>query len=221
MNDIADVLFTLLTRYGYGAVFAGVMLDNAGIPLAGELTLLLSGGLVAEGVLTWLPTVLVATLAALLSDGSWYGVGRLGARRFGAGRLIRVYCHLSFGSTACLARTETTLARLGPRSLILARFIPGFRTFAAPMVGISGLPLRQFLFYDGLGALLWASAIVSLGALFTRYIWGIIGHLESLHQGLFVLATTLMLLFVMMKVWVRMRHGRADLAPAAKRDDAP
>ncbi|OIO78775.1 MAG: hypothetical protein AUJ86_03700 [Hydrogenophilaceae bacterium CG1_02_62_390] len=216
MNDIANTLFMLFTRYGYGAVFAGVMLDNAGIPMASEITLLLSGSLVADGTLAWLPTILVGAVAALCSDGLWYGIGRLGARR-----LIHVYCHFSFGSAACLSRTETMLTRLGPRSLILARFIPGFRTFAAPVVGISGMPLRQFLLYDGIGALLWASVFVSLGALFTQRIRGLIGQMESAHNGLLVFAATLLALFVLMKIWVRVRHGRADIALATMRSDEP
>lgn len=216
MKDIVDSIFALFAHYGYGAVFAGVMLDNAGIPMASELTLLLSGSLVAEGTFAWLPTILVAAVAALCSDGLWYGIGRLGA-----GRLIRVYCHLSFGSAACLLRTETTLARFGPRSLILARFVPGFRTFAAPMVGISGLPLRQFLLYDGIGALLWASVIVGLGVLFAQRIRELVGQMESVHNGLFVLAGTLLVLFVLMKLWVRVRHGSANIAPASTRMDAP
>jgi len=206
VKDFVSQIFALFSQYGYGAVFAGVMLDNVGIPMAGELTLLIAGSLVANGSLAWLPTVLVATAAALGSDSIWYGIGRVGAVR-----LVRVYCRMSFGSAACLTRTEEMLMRFGPRSLIIARFVPGFRTFAAPMSGISGLPLPRFLLYDGIGALLWSSTVVTSGMLLANQINKIVGHMESARYVMLVLAGSLLTLFIMMKIWVRMRHGRAEI----------
>lgn len=206
MKDIVNYLFTLFVQYGYGAVIVGVLLDNAGIPLAGELTLLVAGSLVDNGSFGWLPTVLAATAASLFSDSIWYGIGRVGAVQ-----LVRVYCRLSFGSSACLSRTEEMLARFGPRSLIIARFVPGFRTFAAPMAGISGIPLSRFLLYDGIGALLWSSAGVTSGLLLAKQINKIADHMEAAHYVMLALAGVLLTLFIMMKIWVRMRHGRAEI----------
>lgn len=206
MKDFVSYLFALLDQYGYGAVFVGVMLDNAGIPLAGELTLLFAGTLIASGSFGWMPTVLTATVAALLSDIFWYGVGRLGAAH-----LIRVYCRLSFGSAACLTRTEEMLARFGPRSLILSRFVPGFRTFAAPMSGISGFTVSRFVFFDGIGALLWSSVVVTLGMFLADQINEIVEHMQVAHNVMLVVASSMLGLFIMMKIWVRVRHGKAKI----------
>lgn len=51
MKELASQVVALFSQYGYGAVFVGVMLDNAGIPLAEELTLLWSGTMVTVGML--------------------------------------------------------------------------------------------------------------------------------------------------------------------------
>ena len=134
MNELVELIYSLFGRFGYGALFFGVMLDNAGFPIPGELVLLFAGSLVANGDFSLAPAVIIAAAGALLSDSGWYFAGRLGSKR-----LIRLYCRVSFGSTACLARTETNLARFGPRSLIYARFIPGFRTFAGPRTGLNGI----------------------------------------------------------------------------------
>jgi hypothetical protein len=44
-------LLHLVSQYGYLAVFFGVMLESAGVPLPGETVLLASGALAHEGIL--------------------------------------------------------------------------------------------------------------------------------------------------------------------------
>ncbi len=206
MNDIVGLIYSLFSRFGYGAIFFGVMLDNAGFPMPGELVLLFAGSLVAHGDFSTAPTVVIAALGAFLGDSGWYFAGRLNSKR-----LIGLYCRVSFGSAACLARTEVNLARFGPRSLIYARFIPGFRTFAAPMAGISGVPYRWFALYDGIGALLWASLGVLTGSVFAREFTLIAGRFQDAQLIFVYLAATGLVLFVLVKWLVRRRHGRPEI----------
>lgn len=206
VNEIVDLIYSLFARFGYGALFFGVMLDNAGFPIPGELVLLFAGSLVANHDFSMVPAVIVAASGALLSDSGWYFAGRLGSKR-----LIGLYCRVSFGSTACLARTERNLARFGPGSLIYARFIPGFRTFAAPMAGMSGVPYRWFALYDGIGALLWATLGVWTGSVLAHEFALIAGRLKDVHLMFVYLAATGLLLFALVKWLVRLRHGRAEI----------
>lgn len=215
MNEFTAFLFGLFTDYGYAAVFVGVMLTNAGVPMAGELTLLVAGSVLATGHLDLAPTLLVGAGAALLSDSLWYAVGRMGSIR-----LIGLYCKVSLGSTACVARTVLTLERFGPQSLILARFIPGFRTFAAPMAGISGIRYGRFALYDGLGALLWAGLVVLAGWWFAHRLASLVGQIDNVRLAVLCLAGAALLLFMLMKVWIRYLHGAARLGGAGKEGSA-
>ena len=206
LDLLAQNIFLPFLLYGYAAVFLGVMLDNAGFPVPGELVLLLVGSLVASGHFGLLPAIAIAASGALLSDSGWYYAGRRGSRG-----IIRMYCSFSFGSAACLARTEQQLSRFGPKSLLYARFIPGFRTFAAPMAGMSGIPYRLFALYDGVGAVLWATLGIYTGTLFADRINALSGMLQNTRTVLFHLVLTLLLLFLLTKWLVRRKHGLAML----------
>lgn len=206
METVAHQTYALFLQYGYLAIFIGVMLDNMGFPMPGEIVLLLAGSLVATGDFVLTLAVLTAASGVLLSDGIWYAIGRRGSQRF-----IKLYCKMSFGSVACMAKTENQLHHFGPRSLIYARFIPGFRTFAAPMSGMSNVPFHLFFMYDGMGTILWASLGVSMGMTFASQINLLIDHLENSRIILMYLAGGLLLLFLFMKWLVWMRHGGADL----------
>lgn len=206
MNDFVTTLYNLFSHYGYSAIFAGVMLDNAGFPVPGELVLLITGSMVASGDFNYLSAVSVAAVGALLSDSLWYLAGRHGSTR-----LLGLYCKLSFGSTACLARTELNLSRFGSRSLIYARFVPGYRTFAAPMAGMSGVPYRQFALYDGIGAVLWAALGIGVGQHFAEQLSRMIDHLESMRIVIIYMAGAGLLLFFLIKLLVRHRHGGAHI----------
>ena len=208
--SLVDQIYSLFDRFGYSAVFIGVILDNAGFPVPGELILLLTGSLVANHNFVFVPAVIAAAAGALLSDSCWYFVGRRGARR-----LLRLYCRVSFGSTACVARTERNLSRFGPASLIYARFIPGFRTFAAPMAGMSGVPYRFFVLYDGIGAVLWATVGVAIGSIFAQQVALFVNRLEGTRTIFIYVAAAGLLLFLLMKWLVRRVHGRAKVEALA------
>jgi len=213
MHEFTTTLFGLFANYGYIAIFVGVMLANVGVPMAGELTLLVAGSVLASGQLDITLIILVGAIAALLSDSFWYAVGRMGSVR-----LIGLYCRVSLGSTACVAKTAHTLARFGPRSLILARFVPGFRTFASPMAGISGLRYGRFVLYASMGALLWASVVVSAGSWFAHRLASLVGQIEHVRLGMLGLAVIALLIFMLMKAWIRHLHGAAQLGDTLDRE---
>lgn len=204
MDSLAQEIFGPFLRYGYWAIFLGVMLDNAGFPIPGELILLLTGGLVASGHFDPLPAIMVAAAGALLSDSGWYYAGYRGSRR-----IIQMYCKFSFGSAACMTKTEQQLSHFGPKSLLYARFIPGFRTFAAPMAGMSEIPYCQFALYNGFGAFFWATVGVLTGTVFANRLDALFGMLESSRVVFIYLIASLLLLFLLSKWLVRRKHGAA------------
>ena len=73
-----------------------------------------------------------------------------------------------------LARTDflhssnsRLLNRYGARSLVVAKFVPGLSTIAPPLAGIVGLRVPQYLFYNGLGTILWVSSGIGIGYAFS------------------------------------------------------
>src|SRR5262245_25069498 len=97
------------------------------------------------------PILLVATVATLIADVVWFA----GGRRFGA-QLLRLMCRISLSPDSCVGTTRRIYQRWGAPSLILAKYIPGFAAVSTTLAGQAGTSWRRFLWYDGIGAALWA-----------------------------------------------------------------
>ncbi len=203
MNDAAEFILAQFSGLGYASVFFGIILEGLGLPIPGEVVLLLTGHMVSTGALSFTPAILVAAASAVLSDSAWYFAGRRGSTR-----VIALYCRFSFGGESCRDSAERTLRKFGPSSLIYARFIPGFRTVSAPMAGMSGMPYRSFLLYDGIGALLWAIVGITSGVLFARETAGLASWIENSGQPLLYLAATAGIAFALFGLWMSRRSGR-------------
>ncbi|MGQ4400800.1 DedA family protein [Streptomyces hayashii] len=52
----------------------------------------------------------------------------------------------------------------GPKSLILARFVPIVRTFTPIIAGVSGMRYRSFLTFNVIGGVLWGAGVTLLGS---------------------------------------------------------
>jgi len=130
-------LLDLFARYGYAVVFVGVFLENTGLPVPGETTLLAGAALAHFGRLSFGRVIVAAIVAATLGDNLGFAIGR----RFGRG----------------LAE------RHGARTVFIARFITGLRVFCAVLAGGSGLPWPTFIFYNAAGAIVWSIAVAMAG----------------------------------------------------------
>src|SRR3989442_1997061 len=158
-----DGAIGVLVRYGYWVVFGSVLAEQIGLPIPAVPFLLAAGGLAGASRLDPVALLAGAGIASLLADTVWYWIGRTqGARVLGW------LCRISFEPDSCVRRTQRIFVSRGARSLLVAKFIPGFSTIAPPLAGITPMPIREVLGFNRLGGLLWAGAFVPVGLGFSQ-----------------------------------------------------
>jgi len=73
-------------------------------------------------------------------------------------------------------KAEYYFEKFGPaKAVVLARFIPIVRTFLNPVAGTLGMPARQFLLWNIVGAVLWTDGVLLIGYLLAQQIYDAIG----------------------------------------------
>ncbi|MCI3279014.1 DedA family protein [Streptomyces cylindrosporus] len=66
--------------------------------------------------------------------------------------------------------------KYGPKSLVLARFVPVVRTFTPIIAGVSGMKYRSFLTFNVIGGVLWGAGVTLLGS------W--LGKIDFVHKNI-------------------------------------
>lgn len=161
-----DIL-TLVQIVGYPGIFGMIFAESGvliGVFFPGASLLFAAGVLAAAGVLNiWilLPGVVIA---AVLGDsvGYWFG-SKVGPALFNRE-------DSRFFKKAYLEQTKMFFQKYGTRTIVVARFIPIVRTFAPILAGVGQMPYRIFLFYNVLGAVIWAGGVTLLGYFLGRTI---------------------------------------------------
>lgn len=198
-------LLDLIGRYGYLAVFFGVMLESFGVPLPGETVLLLSGALAHQGVLDFGDAIVFGVLGAVVGDQLGYWAGRRGGRAFVLrwGRFVLV-------TPERLGRAEAFFDRHGGRAVFLARFVSGLRVLGALVAGTSRMPWGRFALYTALGGAVWATAAVSVG----YFLWGSIRLVKHwVGRASLLLSAALALALLLRGVYRRVSRGRSGGDP--------
>lgn len=196
------IALDFFVRYGYLVVLLWVLTEQLGIPIPSTPLLLTAGTLTATHKLHLEGVLAAALVGSLVADSVWYLFGK----RYGAA-VVRLVCRLSMESTACVRKTEGYFTRRGAAALLLAKFIPGLGTVAAPIAGQIGMGYGKFALYDTAGILLW-SLTVTLGGRFFGDILRRNPHALAI-AGHFAVAI-FALLFIGFLVW-RMLQRRAFL----------
>jgi len=158
-------------RHGYLILFASVLAQQLGLPLPSTPFVVAAGALARSGQLSLPAALLVAFCAAMLADSVWFKVGRLRGLR-----VLQFLCRVSLEPDYCVRRTENTFARHGAKTLVFAKFIPGVSAVTTPLAGANGLPLSRFLFFNGLGVLLWIGTFELLGYIFSDQLETVVAY---------------------------------------------
>jgi membrane protein DedA with SNARE-associated domain/rhodanese-related sulfurtransferase len=191
-------LISIVEQHGLLFVFLSVLLAEIGLPLPAFPLLMTAATLVAPGSLD-VPKIILAGLAGcLIADLAWYR----GGKRYGH-RVLGLLCRISLSPDFCVRQTETVFAKVGPWSLLFAKFFPGLSTISVAMAGITEMSLPVFLLLDGIGALLFVGLPVGLGWIFQDAITDILVALKNAGKfgALFVFVT--LGLYLLARWWRR------------------
>ncbi|HCV64508.1 DedA family protein [Serratia sp. BW106] len=188
----------------YAVLFTTLFLENGLLPasfLPGDSLLLLSGALIAKGVMAFVPTLIILTVAASLGCWLSYLQGRwLGHTNLVKGWLLQLPAQYH-------QRAHNLFNRHGLMALVIGRFLGFVRTLLPTMAGISGLNSTRFQLFNWLSAVVWVGSVVGLGYAFSQI--PLVKRYESqVMTGLMILPLLLLLvglLGAMLVIWRKKR----------------
>ena len=187
-----------LEHAGIAVVFLFVLVEQAGLPIPAYPFLIIAGAWSAQGGAPYAFILAAAVAACLVADLGWYVTGnRLGSR------VLRAMCRVSLEPDSCVSDTERMFTRFGPRVLTFAKFVPGLAAVSTAMSGVVGASLALFVFYDVIGATLWAGAGIALGVIFRDAVDSVFAELATLGRiGAFIILA-IFAAFLALKWWRR------------------
>lgn len=201
-HNLIDLLRGYLVSYGYWAVAAALLLENAGLPIPGETVLLLASFLAYSQHELRLPyVILVGVCAAALGDNIGYALGYYGGRP-----LLERYGRVFHVPRRVIPRGERLFEHYGPAAILFARFVFGMRVIAGPLAGVLRMHWKKFAVFNLLGATLWVTAIAGAGYLFGRHWRLLMRYIRDADLAIVIVA----IVIVAFVWWRRRRESEAD-----------
>ena len=150
----------LIETFGTVGLIAVIFAESGlliGFFLPGDSLLFTAGLLASQGKLNLAVILIGCCLAAVAGDQVGYQFGsRVGPALFRRpdSRLFK---------QEYVTRAQSYFDQYGPRTIILARFIPIVRTFAPIVAGIGTMKWRTFISYNVVGGVGWAAGVIIAG----------------------------------------------------------
>lgn len=144
-------------------------------PFPGDTLMVIGGFFVAQGALPLELTFIVLTLGSVTGCVLAWGLGHQG---LGLRRLI---------TPAYLERIKQNYARWGIWILIVNRFIPGLRGAFMLSAGLIKMPLKPILIWGTLSSVIWNSALLGLGYVFSDSLENLLQIFEAYGKSVLIL----------------------------------
>jgi len=178
-------LDALIQWGGYVLLVAIVFTETGllvGLFLPGDSLLITAGLLAGAGILNiwWLNALLIA--AAIVGDSTGYAIGaRLGPRIFTREKSLLF-------NPKHVERTQRFYEKYGPKTIVIARFVPIIRTFAPVLAGVGAMRYRRFLTYNVVGGIGWVASMTGAGYVLGQTVPNISKHMHVLVIVIIVLS---------------------------------
>jgi membrane protein DedA with SNARE-associated domain len=210
MND----LLSLITRHGYVLIFVIVLGEASGLPLPAALTLIAGGAAVAAHVLN-APLLLVLAVAAMLAGDSLLFVA---GRKMGW-RLLAFLCRVSVNPETCILRGAESFYKRGRATLLVAKFIPGVNTMAAPLAGSMNMRFGQFFQFDLAGASLYIVTYLAVGFLARDFLRLIFRQFQIAGHFVGTLFLVVVAGYVAYRIWLYRKYSVYRVVPRIEVED--
>src|SRR5450631_2217742 len=193
-------LTALISQYGLAIVFANVLVEQIGLPIPAIPMLVVAGALGAAGQLSLPLVFIVALLACLIADSTWYIIGRIYGNS-----VMKTLCRISLTPDSCVSETQSRFERWGVNALMVAKFVPGLSLIAPPLAGATRIGVPTFFLFNGIGAALWVTAGIGGGALFGRQVEFVLAKMQDYGTIAIIVIAALLAIYIAYKWWERQR----------------
>jgi membrane-associated protein len=152
----------LIRSFGTIGLFLIIFAESGllvGFFLPGDSLLFTAGLFAAKGDLNIAVILVGCFAAAVLGDQVGYAFGR----KVGPSIFSRPNSKLF--KQEYIQRADQFFEDHGPKTILLARFVPVVRTFAPILAGVGSMKYRTFLVYNLIGGFVWAIGVTTLGYL--------------------------------------------------------
>lgn len=186
----------LINRWGLLGIALIVFAESGlliGFFLPGDSLLFTAGLLSARGTLPNIVWVaLVCFVAAFVGDQVGYQIGsRVGPALFDKPK-SRLF------NPQHVVKAQAYFDRHGPKTILLARFVPIVRTFAPIVAGVAHMKYRTFVLYNVVGAVVWGIGVTGLGWALGKRFPSLVNRLDLL-APLIIAVSLLPVLFEFLK----------------------
>jgi membrane protein DedA with SNARE-associated domain len=183
-------LVSLMAHHGYALTFGLLLAEAIGIPFPAALALVAAGAAVGAHAL-WGPYILlVAITALLLGDTVQFWLGR-----YMGWLLLGFLCRVSINPETCILRSAESFYKRGKITLVIAKFVPGVNTMAAPLAGSMKMRFWQFLQLDFCGSLLYSLTYLLVGYLSRDFLAAILRGFHSAGLAMEVVIVAALLVY--------------------------
>lgn len=164
---IDDHLARLIVDYGawiYAILFAIIFVETGVVlmPFLPGDSLLFAAGMLAannpEGLNVWYVIALLL-VAAILGDACNYSIGKYSGMKV---LNIKIFGR-KFVKQEHIDKTHDFFEKYGPKTIIIARFVPIVRTLAPFVAGVGNMKYSKFLSFNVIGACLWVIGLTLAG----------------------------------------------------------
>lgn len=153
-------LISLIKTAGYFGLFGIVFAESGlllGFFLPGDSLLFTAGFLASQGFLNIWLLLPIIFIGSVLGDSVGYAFG------YKVGPLIFTKEESIFFHKDHLEKARIFYEKHGPKAIVIARFMPGIRTFAPILAGVGKMNYPTFLLYNIVGGFLWGVCLPLLG----------------------------------------------------------
>ena len=160
-------IFDSLSPYGEIGLMLIIFAETGlliGFFLPGDSLLFTAGLLANQGKLNLAAVLIGCFVAAVIGDQVGFTIGQK------AGPPLFRRPDSRFFKREYVDRTEQFFEAHGPKTIVIARFVPIVRTFAPVLAGVGSMSRRTFFTYNVIGAFVWVFGVTMAGYLLSDVI---------------------------------------------------
>lgn len=193
---------SLIHAFGTLGIFAIVFAESGllfGFFLPGDSLLFTAGLLASRGFSNIVLLMVGCAVSAVVGDQVGYVIGRR------AGPALFRRPDSRFFHQKNVQRAREYFEKHGPKTIILARFVPVVRTFAPVVAGVAEMEYRRFVTFNVVGGVVWGAGVTLLGYLLGNSI----GDIDRWLLPIIGLIVAVSFVPVFLEVLKARRHSRA------------